>query len=122
MRDVAGGRLWEQWEIEALLACPYDGLADLARRLGRTPAAIRHKRAAYGLTQPSARWTDAERSELHARVRAGESVQSVAAALGRSRSGAYARRLRCRRGEVGETVPAAPQPAGRGYRGARHPG
>ena len=114
---MAGGRLWELWELELLATMRPGEIADLMRRLGRTESAIRGKRRKLGLTKPRALWTDAERAELHRRVAAGESVQSVAASLGRSRRGAYVRRVRCRQRDV--EVPDAPQPPGRGYRGGR---
>ena len=102
---MAGGRFWTPEEVAAIRTLPAGGLAELARKLGRTRTAVSQKRAKLGI-QIDQRWTPAERAAFHARVRTGERVDVAAASIGRTAHAGYHRR-RCDR-DAGRDVPPAP--------------
>ena len=114
------GRAWTVAEIEAIRTVAPGGVAEVARRLGRTVRAIEQMRWARGFARPVPRWTRAERAQLDAAVAGGATVAAATAAVGRTMGAAYSRRSRVRgRGET----PPAPPVAGlgrRGYQGQFH--
>ena len=114
---MAGGRLWEPWEIAEIRTLPDGGIAELAKRLGRTSRAIQGKRHKLGFSPRVPRWSAAEIAELHAHVAAGGALGEAARRLGRSYGSAGARRHRER--AAGRPVPVAAIRPGRGYRGWR---
>ena len=97
-------RSWSPDEIEAIRTLPAGGIAELARRLGRSRYAILSMRHRRGFATRLPRWTDAERETLDRMVAAGATVSDAAAALGKARDAAYLRRRRARR--RGVEVPA----------------
>lgn len=117
---MAGGRFWTVAEVEAIRTVPPGGVAEVARRLGRSVRAVEQMRFARGFARPVPRWTRAERERFDAAVAAGATVVDATAAVGRTMGAAYSRRSRVR--GRGETPPAPPVagPGRRGYQGQYH--
>lgn len=89
-------RPWSETEERFLRAAAEAGVpgAEIARRLGRTAAAVRRRRELLGATRPRpSRYTPADDALIAAAVAAGSPLAPVAARLGRSEG---AVRLRAR--------------------------
>ena len=116
---MAGGRLWEPEEIARLRRMQPDEAPELARELGRTPAAIRTKRHLLGLAE--AQWSPEDIAEVDRLIAGGSTIPEAAKAVGRTTKAIYALRKRLR--ESGIPVATASVRGRRGYRGRKikHP-
>lgn len=105
---MAGGKLWEAWEDEALVKlrdAPRGEMAVLGRQLGRTANALRHRasKQRMRLHETQRRWTDAEDALLLAIIRAGPvpsgAWKQIGAQIGRTQLAVGIRAAVLRAGE-----------------------
>ena len=95
------GRPWEPYEVEAARVVEPGAIPALARRLGRTPSAVRRFRQVRGFAGERApAWTDEQKRQLNELIDGGATVTEAARAIGRSRQTVYFRRHKAKQAGV----------------------